>query len=201
MGSEPGKLAELVGGNKQVAVVANALDFSADLERKDRSVRREIDALSELGLVAEQLDLRDYFGAGSDLRERLSKYGVMWVMGGNSFILRRAMRQSGLDVILEGYRALRGGREFVYAGYSAGIVVVAPTLRGIELMDDPEVIPDRYDAEIVWDGLGFVTYSLVPHYRSDHPESGAADIAARYFRDNGIGFKAIRDGEVIIEHV
>ena len=87
----------------------------------------------------------------------------------------------------------------MWSGFSAGAVVAAPTLAGIDLVDDPNVVPDGYEGtELVWDGLNFVSYSIAPHYRSDHPESGIIDdVVARFERD-GMPYRALRDGEAIV---
>ena len=118
----------------------------------------------------------------------------LWVVGGNTFILRRAMQQSGLDSIL----LKRQGAQFVYAGYSAGICVMTPTLKGIHLVDDPTIIPEGYSEEIVWDGLNLVPFCIAPHYRSDHPESKLIEKSVAFFIENKIPFIALRDGEVYI---
>ena len=52
---------------------------------------------------------------------------LIWVNGGNVFLLRRAMQQSGLDNVIIERKSDDG---FVYSGYSAGACVVGPTLRG-----------------------------------------------------------------------
>ena len=54
---------------------------------------------------------------------------------GNVFTLRMAFAKSGLDrVVVEGLAA----DQFVYAGFSAGPCVLAPSLAGLELCDPPE---------------------------------------------------------------
>src|SRR5688572_24676292 len=111
------------------------------------------------------------------------------------------MRQSGFDAIVQAYRDEGARRTFVYAGYSAGAVVAAPTLRGIHLMDEPGVTPEKYSPDVVWDGLGLIDYSIVPHYRSDHPEAAAAEAAVAFFEQHHLPFKAIGDGEAIVEHL
>ena len=86
----------------------------------------------------------------------------------------------------------------VYGGYSAGICILTPTLRGLELVDDADFVPDGYDSEIIWDGLGIVPYSIAPHYKSDHPESPAIDNTVEYFKEKNMPFKTLRDGEAIV---
>lgn len=61
-GNEPQKLAELVGDNRKIGIIPNALDQYTDLERRKASLQREADGLSQIGLNPEVIDLRSYFG-------------------------------------------------------------------------------------------------------------------------------------------
>ena len=195
LGNDVDRLVSMLPANRKAAVIFSALDFSDDAERKQATVDREIEQLAGLGLEAETLDLRSYFGRPESLASDMAKFGMLWVIGGNTFVLRRAMRQSGLDRYLVDNR---DSNDFVYAGYSAGCCVLAPTLRGIDLVDDPHVVPEGYEREVVWDGLSLVDYCIAPHYRSDMGESPLIEKAVQYFIDNRMLFKALRDGEVIV---
>ena len=53
------------------------------------------------------------------------------MVGGNSFLLLRAMKQSGFDKLIV---PLVENDILVYAGFSAGAVLATPTLHGIELV-------------------------------------------------------------------
>jgi dipeptidase E len=176
-------------------IIANALDYSDDILRIQSGTANEIIELQELGFKIEQLDLREYFGKPALLQEKLEDVGLIWVRGGNTFLLRKAMAQSGLDQYLIDRK---GDDSLVYAGYSAAVCVVTPSLRGIELVDPPDVAADGYDDAIIWEGLALVSYSIAPHYHSDHPESPLIDKTIDYFIDHKMLFKAIRDGETII---
>jgi dipeptidase E len=46
--------------------------------------------------------------------------------------------------------------------------------------------------------LGFVDYSIAPHYRSNHPESAMVEEEVKYLIENKMPYKTLRDGEVII---
>ena len=185
----------LVSGQKRIGVIRNALDFSNEHERLREGREREFLELRKLGLFPEEIDLREYFDAPEDLGGAVGKFDALWVVGGNTFVLRRAFQQSGLDaILLEKVR----DEQFVYAGYSAGICVVTPTLRGIDLVDDPEVIPEGYSNQIIWDGLGLVPFSFAPHYRSDHPESELVEKSVEFFIENKIPFIALHDGDVYV---
>lgn len=194
LGNAPEKLVELVSNNKNVAVIANAMDFVENLEREE-SVKREIEDLRNLGLFPEEIDLRDYFGKQKELSKKLNDYGAVWVRGGNTFVLNRAMIQSGFDKLI---RERNNDQTFVYAGYSAGVCVLTPTLHGLELVDYPNIVPEGYSPEIIWEGLGIVDFSLAPHYRSDHPESERIEKVVEYFIKHKMPFKTLHDGEVIV---
>jgi dipeptidase E len=195
LGDNPKKLIELFSDNKKVAVIANAMDFVDDLQREEKT-KHSIDELKNLGLLPEEIDLRDYFGKQKELSEKLNNFGAVYVRGGNTFILRRAMLQSGFDNLI---KEKNKDPNFVYAGYSAGICVLSPTLHGLELVDEPNIVPQGYNQKIIRDGLGVVDFSIAPHYKSDHPESGMVDREVEYFIKNKVPFKTLRDGEVIIK--
>ena len=196
-GSETQKLKEMVGANKKAALISNALDFSTDIERTEASTASELSGLKELGFEPEELDLRDYFGKPEELKEKMKQYGLVWVRGGNTFVLRRAMKQSGFDEIIT---EMVKKNEIVYAGYSAGVCVITPTLEGTELIDDPCIVPEGYEPEVIWEGLGLVDFRVAPHYRSDHPESAVVEKAVEFYEKKKVSYKALRDGEVIVIH-
>ena len=195
LGNEPEKLLELFSDNKKVAVVANAMDFVGSLEREE-SVRNSIMELKNLELFPEEVDLRNYFNNQKDLSKKLNNYGAVYVMVLNTFILKRAMTQSSFNKWIKNKIK---NPNFIYAGYSAGICVLSPTLHGLELIDNPNIIPQGYNPKIDWDGLKLVDFSFAPHYKSSHPESGMVEKEVEYFIKNKMPFKTLRDGDVIIK--
>jgi dipeptidase E len=46
--------------------------------------------------------------------------------------------------------------------------------------------------------LGLIDHAIVPHYRSPHPETAAAERATRHLSSQGLRYRALRDGEVIV---
>ena len=197
LGDRAGALLALLGGGKRAALIENALDLYPDVARDThrREVHDPAAELAALGIAATRLDLRRYFGRAEALATELAGYDLVWVVGGNAFVLRRAMKQSGFDDV---FIRMLDNDEIVYGGFSAGAVVAAPTLAGIELMDDPASVPPGYAAETVWEGLGLIDHWLVPHYRSPHPESAAAERAVRQLTGQGLRYRALRDGEVVV---
>ena len=67
-------------------------------------------------------------------------------------------------------------------------------------MDDPAELAEGYDPEPVWEGLGLVDAAIVPHWRSGHAESEAAEACAAWMRANGVAHRTLRDGDVLIQN-
>ena len=57
-----------------------------------------------------------------------------------------------------------------------------------------------YDANIVWEGLGFVPFALAVHFKSNHPESESVDREIAFYEATGIPDRTLRDGEALIIH-
>ena len=185
LGDHGPRLRDLAGEATRVAVVANALDASPDDVRR-QGVRRELDDLRALGLVPEEVDLR-YPGS----TQRLRNVDIVWVRGGNVFTLRQALADSGADQLLPD---LIASDQLVYAGYSAGPCVLAPSLRGLETVDDVSAVP-----EPVWDGLHVLDRAFVPHVDSPgHPETAGCSAVRDQLVRAGIPHWALRDGEVLL---
>jgi dipeptidase E len=195
LGGRGAELAAMVAGRKHVALVRNAVDAWDDAEQHRVASERERDALADLGIPSAPLDLRDYFGAPDALREDLRSFDGLWVTGGNTFVLRRAMGLSGLDALL---RERVADASFTYGGYSAGACVLAPTLRGIHVADEPEMLPPGYRGEVPWEGVGILPFCIVPHYRSDHPESPSMEGVVEYMMAHQLPFIALRDGDAYV---
>lgn len=193
------ELVRMAGRGARAAVISNAVDFIPNGER-DAYARNVFDPVAyfrDLGLDAFDLDLRAYFGRPRALLAELERTRLVWVTGGNAFLLRRAMRQSGFDALAPG---LVWADRLVYGGWSAGACVVAPSLRGLEHMDDPNLLAEGYDPEPVWEGLGLIDAAIVPHFRSDHAEAPAAEATAAWMAANGVPHRTLRDGDVLIQH-
>jgi dipeptidase E len=196
LGTAPEHLVRLVGLGARVAVVANAIDDEpADV--RAAKVDDEVRALERLGLRAEEVDLRDLAGLGrGEVLTRLSAYDGLWVRGGNVFVLRVAMARSGAD---DAVVALLADDRLVYAGYSAGPCVLAPSLEGLESVDDVEGPRTAYGSPAILDGLGVLDHAVVPHCGNPtHPESAACDAVADAYAAAGIAHLRLRDGEALV---
>ncbi len=194
LGNHTDELLRLLDGKTKVGIIMAAQDYKDAVTRAER-LQAELDALTGLGLEPEEFNLRDYFTDTSGLRERLASYDLIWVRGGNAFVLRKALAQSGADKILAD---LIRSNQIVYGGYSAGVCILSPNLHGIELVDVENTYVPGYQTETIWEGLGLLPYSVAPHYKSDHYESDAIDDVVAYVEARNIPFRTLHDGDVLV---
>jgi len=185
LGSYSDRLLALLGNSRRTAVVCNAMDRAPD-DIRAAGVDREIRELQAIGLDCQELDLRQ-----SGAAEQLAGVDLIWVRGGNTFVLRRVLADSGVDSVLV---ELLHRDHVAYGGYSAGVCVLTPDLTDLEMVDDLTVV-DRP----ILQGLGILDRSFVPHIRSpDHPESERCDGLAEAYRVAARPHWALRDGQVLI---
>jgi dipeptidase E len=196
LGDDTEGFVKLVGKTDvKVAVIDNALDCYSDADRRAKNLENEFNNLKTIGFKPEHIDLRSYFKYNDALFEKLKQFDVVWVLGGNSFILLKAMKQSGFDRVVD---ELIKTNQLVYAGYSAALCVISPTLDGVELVDDVNAVADGYDSDTIWDGYNLIDFYPIVHYKSDHPESELVDKELEYVKSKNRKFKTLRDGESII---
>ena len=195
LGSNPCQFPRLLPPQARVAVVINAQSGYPD---PTENYAREASSLIELGLVPELLDLKDYFEDTPGLLARLTAVSAVWVLGGNTFTLRTAMLLSGFDVLLP--KLLSDG--LLYAGYSAGACVLSPSLRGLDIVDDPLESFMVYGQHPTFAGLGILDVAFIPHYKSEHDESALVDSVIEFLEENNMPYVTCRDGDaqVIRDH-
>ncbi len=193
LGKETEKLKSLVPNNK-IGYIPNARDFTGhDLEKREIRTTNDMNSLRELGIEAEEIDLRNYFGKTEELKNKITDLGAIFISGGNVFVLRQAMKLSGLDNILLN---MKDDPTFLYAGYSAAGCVLYKDLHAYPIVDKPDTPYENQ--EMIWEGLDLVDFAFMPHWDSDHPESLEVGMEIEHCKQNSIPYKAIRDGEVII---
>lgn len=180
-------------GRGRAGIVLNALDQFG--ETRASNLRRECGPLESLGYACEELDLREYFASPETLPDRLRSLDLVWAVGGNTFVLTRAMVQAGFQPAV---RERLADDEFVYGGYSAGVCAAAPDLDGIQLVDDPSVVPSGYATDVEPSGLGLVPFRILPHWRSGHAESDLIDRAEEYLAEAGLEYRCLRDGQAFV---
>ena len=192
LGNYPDVFTKMVGPNKSVLYIGNAKDDVSSTVRVAK-VAEHRQQFEGLGLKFSELDLRQYFDKKVPA-DVLDGYGMVWCSGGNTFLLRSALQQSGLDKLL--IKSVQSGH-IAYGGSSAGSVLTGPTLKGVEHGDDPLAVQSVYGLDAVWDGLGIVTFVCVPHC-----ESGWFGVSAqkmiKSLQKNNVPFVALKDGQVYL---
>lgn len=185
------RLSAMVGENRRALVVFNARDAKSDI-----GLEKQKTLCAQYNLQFQRLELRDYFGKSEELREFVDNYepGVIVLLGGNTFLLRRALFQSGLDEILRHDIATD---RYVFAGHSAGAIVAGPSLEGFEKMDEPDRVLPGYQEEIVWDGLGLTDVRIIPHADSSKYSAAATQRQAD-FSKNGWRHIVLNDSDVFV---
>jgi dipeptidase E len=193
VGARPEHLVRLVGGEMRAAIIVNALDHREPA--RVQWLESQATKLRTLGFTVQELDLRQFFGLADRIGETLEQFDAVWVNGGNAFILRRAMKQSGFDVAIAD---LLERDRIVYSGFSAAAVIASSTLRALDRVSDPEEVPPGYDPTVVWDGLGILPFSLVVHFQSDHPESASVGEEVKFYERHQMPYQTLRDGEAFL---
>lgn len=191
LGNPANRLRALVTGGHHAAIIMNALDN--DPNGRSSFYDQQNDALCKLGFQVCQCDLRQYFGRPLALREALAPIDLVWVNGGNSFILSRAFSCSGFAAIIKD--RLRTN-SIVYGGFSAGAVIASPTLRGIDFLDAPTDVPAGYPTQVQWAGLHLIDTYVAVHY--DPNPTSPIHQTIGYWRQHDMPHVKLTDGEVLI---
>lgn len=190
-GDYNGKLVELFGKKTKVAVITNAKDYKSHKERSE-SVTELMGFLKSLGFKPAEIDLRQYFEDSNFSEKDLKKYPAVWMAGGNTFILRKALKQSSASKVLGN---MVRKNEIIYAGESAGAIIATPTLTGVEFGDNPAIVPKGYNREVIWSGLGLISYHVVPHYGS---EWAGAEVMVRELKKHALKYKTLTNSQAIV---
>lgn len=179
-GKKPSKL---TGG-----IIVNAKD-KKPAEDREKKLAALQDDLAGIGLKKTVLvDLVHDFSSPRAMGRKLAEYDYLYVAGGNTFDLRRAMKKSGFDTIAR--HLVADGQ--VYAGESAGAIVAGPSLRGFEHMD--ELANPR---KVVYEGLSLIDTILVPH--NDSPDERYRDRAGLIMEANpGLPVMPLNDTEAYV---
>jgi dipeptidase E len=158
----------------RTAIIINAKD---DPRRTDREERLHAFAtdIANVGLHGTFVDLLEYTDKPVELAKELSRYDMLFACGGNTFLLRQAMRLSQFDRMT---KKLLHDLDIVYAGESAGAIVAGTSLKGIEEMDELEALEG---GEPIWEGLSLVNKQIIPHADNPDPRYAqrAREIASR----------------------
>ena len=138
VGAHGAELLRMVGAGRRAALAPNAIDDFSD-------AARDVADLSALGFSV--------WICAASRRRRATCCGCA-----AAACSRCAGRSWARGAVLAAIRA----DAFVYGGYSAGVCVLSPDLRGLEAVDPPGADP-------LWSGLGLLDRPVVPHVDTGAP--------------------------------
>ena len=167
------------------ALILNSKD-SRTLEYRNDKREELFSYFGNFGFEVSEIDLREYSDAET-LENKLKEFDVVWFNGGNTYVLRSSIRKSGGDIAIP--NALEAG--VVYGGDSAGSIIVGPTLKHYSGADDPSAAEN-----IIYEGLGLVEFSILPHWGSGEHGEILLKIESELQRD-GFVTKRLTDEEYL----
>ena len=134
---------------------------TASKGEKDTSyVVEDTKTMEGLGFQVESIDIE---GSSEDeLRKLFERFDIIYVQGGNTFYLLKAVRESGFDKVVKEF--IEQGK--IYIGVSAGSILMGPTIETANWGG-----ADRNEAQIKdLNGLNFVPFLISPHYTKGDEE-------------------------------
>jgi dipeptidase E len=194
LGRHPELLLKLLDyNNMNVAIIANALD-DMPIEHRNSRLEKEFNMLKSIGLNPEELDLRKYFGKTKELKKYIETKSLIWIRGGNTFILSRSFQASGFDKV---FKKLLIKNKIAFGGYSAALLISGKDLFGAELVDDISSIPNGYPlTKKKLTSLKLFDFYLIPHFESKEKWAINVKSHVNYLRINGKKVITLCDGEV-----
>ncbi len=167
---------------QKVAFIGNAKDKHLDksgLDKYRQFFRRK-------GFEVEDIDLKKY--RGETLFKKLSAFDLIYVAGGNCFVLLEAMRKSKFDKVIK--RLLDKG--VIYLSQSAGSCVMGSSIEPLQCLDSKPEAANLNSFE----GLGFIDFVFVPHYKSKHYGKKVDNLNKKYSTKYNI--RLFTDSEALI---
>jgi len=175
-------------GNK-IVLIPNALDYMENDLEKQYSIDYDVSMLEDVGFDVKVACLKEYFGNYNQLKTDFESYRAFFAIGGNVFVLRKAMALSGFDQYINNFS---DKEDYLYGGYSAGICVLTQNLEVYKQIDQP--FNPYNNEEIIYNGLGVVDYIPIPHFGNFYMNH-----LADKCNKQGKKLKILRDGEAMIE--
>ncbi len=163
-------------------VIKNPMDLKT-LEKRKFLYGLVDSSFVELGINKIDIDLREYEGKSKELKDVINDLDMLWITGGNVFYLRWLIKKVEFGPIL--LNAVKGG--LVYGGDSAGALVVCPTLKYLDMVDDTSQIP-----EVIFKGLNIIDFIPLPHWDNVDFKSKLIEIREKLEND---GFKVLVFGD------
>lgn len=153
---------------------------------KDRTyleIHKEM--LRKEGYDFEELDIEGK--NENELRELLKDKDAIYVEGGNTFYLLKAVMESGFDKVIKELI----GQGVAYIGSSAGSYIMCPTIE-MSTWKKPGEEKDRFGVND-FTGLNFVPFLVKAHYNPEQKE-----LLVEYISKTKYPVKILEDGQAIL---
>jgi len=144
-------------------------------------------ALIEFGFKLTDIDIKNI--DKQDLKNKLSKFDIIFVAGGNTFYLLEQAIKSGFNEIIK--EMINTGT--IYIGSSAGSVLCCPNIEYIKVFDNPDVSPNLKN----YTGLNLYPGLIIPHAQKGEYAERIREINAEE-KPKGKMITEISDNQVII---
>jgi len=77
--------------------------------------------------------------------------------------------------------------------------VLSKDIRGVALLDNPDIDPYNSGLGAIYNGIGLIEDTIIPHFETNPKYAKTANSAVRFCKENGITYRTLRDGDVIIK--
>lgn len=168
-------------------VIKNPMDLK-DPDKRALSYALVDSGFSSMGISKVYIDLREYISSPEKLENLVQSLDMLWVTGGNVFYIRELFNKVGFEAVL----TAAIGRGLVYGGDSAGALVICPTLRYLDAIDDISQI-----SQVIYQGLNLIDFVPLPHWGNEKYQPKLGEIKEKLEKD-GIKVVTFSDGQTIV---
>lgn len=183
----------LAPARQRIAVIPNATNKKSKQVKKTQKAKGQF---AEMGLDSSLVDLFDITQTDP---QGLHAYDIIYILGGNPFVLLDHLKQTGTDSVL--IRLAQEGK--ILMGYSAGALILGPNL---ELMNEVDSLLGFNEMGLQnLDCLGLYDFVMFPHFEDFTSQvEGLAEVISHYearadhkiYRLNDNQGIAYKDGKV-----
>jgi len=154
-----GEIAKLL--QKPAYDITVAFITTAAKPEEDTSyLSKDFEAMKEMGFNVQEVDIEDK--SEKEMEEIFKLKDIIFVAGGNTFYLLKAMRKCNFKKVLKNF--LKQGK--VYIGASAGSIVAGRTIRTASWKFGDKNLVKLKNLK----GLNLVPFDIFVHYQPEHAE-------------------------------
>lgn len=181
------KLAELVGKPPEECKILYITTPANVYPPNPSWLMETMEQLRGYKFQLERFDIEEAYKEGTDIKEKLSGFDIVYVSGGNTFYFIYWAYKTGLKEMISEFLS----REGVYAGESAGVDSQFEDLTPIAKLEDPGLAP-----KAIYKGFHHTDTVVIPHWENPKYYE-RLEKARKYYEDKGIETEVIKDGEAV----